>query len=63
LLPGRTEIEEVGPFFLGCFFAHLSYSLSTVRLASSFFMLAHASTIMLGLLCFGWAKPLFTWDM
>jgi hypothetical protein len=25
---------------LGCFFAHLSYSLRTARLASSFFMLA-----------------------
>jgi len=25
--------------WLGCFFAHLSYSLSTVRFAASFFML------------------------
>ena len=52
LVANRTKIEKVGLFIqkrkppiilasLGCFFAHhahLSYSLTTARLASSFFM-------------------------
>jgi hypothetical protein len=47
--------------WLGCCLAHLSYSVRTVRLASSFFMLIHESTIMLNLAMLGWAKPLFSW--
>jgi len=37
---GRTESRPSWRRRRGCFFAHLSYSLRTARLASSFFMIA-----------------------
>jgi hypothetical protein len=60
---------------LGCFFAHLSYSLRTARLDSSLFMLAtqtlaghrrvfrdFAKHNHAELAMLGWAKPLFSRD-
>ena len=60
--------------WLGCFFAQLSYSLRTARLASSLFMLAtqtfaghhrvfrdFAKHNHAELAMLGWGEPLFSW--
>jgi len=62
--------------WLGCFFTHLSYSLTTARIASSLFMLATQTLPDAGhrralrdfakhnhaeLAMLGWGEPLFSW--